>query len=59
MTTSVKQLNAAADALRQFAYTVIKQKVPGWLEKQADSYVTDDELLAAVKVVAAALEAAA
>jgi hypothetical protein len=53
---SVAQLNAGVYALRQFAYTVIKQKVPGWLESQAEAYVTDNELLAAVKVVAEALE---
>ena len=50
------QLNAGVDALRQFAFDIIKQKVPGFMQAEADAYVTNDELLAAVKVVAAAVE---
>jgi hypothetical protein len=62
MPATMKQLNNAVDKLKVFAYAMIKQKLQAagmeWMESQADSYVTDDELLAAAKVVAAALEEA-
>jgi hypothetical protein len=53
---TTSQLNAGVDALRAFAFEIIKQKVPGFMQAQADAYVTNDELLAAVKVVASAIE---
>jgi hypothetical protein len=58
-TPTVPQLNAAVDALRQWAFRTIKTKLEAagdqFLESMADSYVTNDELLEAVKVVAQAL----
>ena len=53
---TTSQLNAGVDALRAFALDIIRQKVPGFMQSQADAYVTNDELLAAVKVVASAIE---
>jgi hypothetical protein len=59
-TPTVPQLNAAVDALRQWAFATIKTKFGtlgyGFLESQAYSYVTNDELLEAVNTVVKALE---
>jgi hypothetical protein len=53
------QLNAAVDAARNYAFAEIKEKVPGFFQSEADNYVTNAELLAAVKVIVAAYEKAA
>jgi hypothetical protein len=51
------QLNAGVDAARKFAFAEIRAKVPAFFASEADGYVTDAELLAAVKaIVTAAME---
>lgn len=53
------QLNAGVAAARKYAFAEIAEKVPGFFQSEADGYVNDAELLAAVKVIVAAVEAAA
>lgn len=53
------QLNAGVAAARKYAFAEIAAKVPSFFQAEADSYVTDAELLVAVKVIVAAVEGAA
>lgn len=53
------QLNAMVNAARKEAFAEIAEKVPGFMQPEADSFVTDAELLNAVRILAAAYERAA
>jgi hypothetical protein len=55
---TVAQLNAMVDAARNYAFNEIEEKVPSFFKSEAENYVSDSELLAAVKVLAAAYEKA-
>lgn len=55
---TVAQLNAMVDAARKYAFNEIKEKVPSFFQSEAEDYVSDTELLAAVKVLATAYEKA-
>jgi hypothetical protein len=56
---TVAQLNAMVDAGRKEAFAEISQKVPSFFQSEAEGFVTNDELLHAMKILAAAYEGAA
>ena len=55
---TIAQLNAMVDAAREYAFALIKSKVPSFEVSMADSFVTNDLLLGLAKNQAAAYEAA-
>ena len=53
---TIAQKNAAVNALRDYAKQLISEKVPGIFQGEADSYLTDAELLGVIDIIVKAIE---